>query len=222
MMAYKALLAMAVAKIATAHFGLEFPEWRIDTLAEENEEKYSQWTNPCAGVDYGVGNITDWPLDGGAVKLALHHPWSYIFINLGLGENTTNFNVSLTPEFLNATGNGQLCIEKLDLPEEVAEGTLGSIQVVTIGETGNALYNCADIRFTRNATGPSNCTSEMEYVGIKEQTGNGTGDASSSSSNSTNSTSGGDDSAAGALGVNKMALTSVVGLAAAFVLGLGL
>ena len=166
-----------------------------------------------------MGNVTDWPLDGGAVKLDLHHPWSYVFINLGLGENATNFNVSLTPQFLNATGKGQFCIDKLELPEEVEDGTLGSIQVITLSESGTALYNCADIRFTKDAEGPSNCTSEMEYVSIKEQSGNGT-EEDSSSSNSTKS--GGDDNAAGILGVNKVVLTSVAGLAAAFVMGLGL
>ncbi|CAM1504417.1 Fc.00g020080.m01.CDS01 [Cosmosporella sp. VM-42] len=219
MMAYKTLLALAMAKIATAHFGLEFPEWRADTLSEEGEAKYSQWTYPCAGVDYGTGNVTDWPLDGGAVKLALNHPWTYVFINLGLGENATNFNISLTPQFLNATGKGQFCVEKLELPEEVEDGTLASIQVVTNGERGSALYNCADIRFRKDAEGPSNCTSEMEYVSIKEQNGNGT-EEDSSSSNSTGG--GGDDNAAGVLGVNKVVLTSFAGLAAAFVMGLGL
>lgn len=167
--------------------------------------------------------MTDWPLDGGAVKLELHHPWSYVYINLGLGENSTNFNISLTPQFLNVTGKGQFCIEKLPLPEEVAEGTLGTIQIVTGGTSGSALYNCADIRFTSNAEGPSNCTSEMEYVAIKEQTGNGTEEGSSSdSTNSTDSQGGNNDNAAGVLGVDKMALASVVGLTAAFVLGLGL
>lgn len=168
--------------------------------------------------------MTDWPLDGGAVVLELHHPWSYVFINLGLGENTTNFNISLTPQFLNATGKGQLCIEKLALPEEVAEGTLGTIQVVTVGDSGSALYNCADIKFTKDAEGPTNCTSDMEYVAIREQTGNGDEEETTSdSSNSTNSQGGGNnENAAGILGVDKMALTSVVGLTAAFVLGLGL
>lgn len=47
MMAYKANFALAAAQVANAHFGLVYPEWRADTLSEENEEKYSQWTYPC-------------------------------------------------------------------------------------------------------------------------------------------------------------------------------
>lgn len=175
-----------------------------------------------AGVDYGAGNVTDWPLDGGAVKLALHHPWTYIYINLGIGENTTNFNVSLTPQFLNATGKGQFCVEKLTLPSEVADGTLGTIQVVTGGTSGSALYNCADIRFKKDAEGPSNCTSEMEYISVKDQSVTDTTEESKSSASNSTTSNGDKGNAAGALGVNKVALGSVAGLAVAFALGLGL
>jgi hypothetical protein len=175
---------------------------------------------PGAGVDYGAGNVTDWPLDGGAVKLALHHPWTYIFINLGLGENTTNFNVSLTPQFLNATGKGQFCVEKLKLPVEVTDGTLATIQVVTGGKSGSALYNCADIRFKKDAAGPTNCTSDMDYISVKDQSVNDTTEGSKSSNSTTSN--GEKKNAAGAMGVNKVALGSVAGLAVAFALGLGL
>ncbi|KAF5003648.1 hypothetical protein FDECE_9819 [Fusarium decemcellulare] len=226
MMTIKYLLTLAAVQAVSAHFGLVFPAWRADTLAEENEDRYSQWTFPCAGVDYNKKNVTDWPLEGGALKLDLHHPWTYVFVNLGLGENSTNFNVSLTPQFLNATSPGVLCIDELKLPSdvEVSDGDLASIQVVTLGESGSALYNCADIRFKKNAKGPSNCTSEVDYVAIEEQTDEGD-DKNSSSGNSSDSGSQGDsndDNAAGVLGVNKVALTSAVGLAAAFVLGFGL
>lgn len=36
---------LAAAQLATAHFGLEYPEWRVDTL--KGEEEYSQWVWPC-------------------------------------------------------------------------------------------------------------------------------------------------------------------------------
>ncbi|KAH6990993.1 hypothetical protein BKA56DRAFT_610554 [Ilyonectria sp. MPI-CAGE-AT-0026] len=226
MIATKTLLALAAAKAATAHFGLVFPEWRADTLSEEGEAVYSQWNNPCAGADYGAGNITDWPLDGGAIKLELHHPYTYVFINLGLGENSTNFNISLTPQFWNVTSPGILCVDKLELPIEVEDGDLASLQVVTGGQSGNALYNCADIRFKKDAKGPSNCTSEVEYFAVKDQTTLDEDETSSNSSNSTDSadsaTETGGDSAAGVLNVNKAVLTSVVALAAAFVMGIGL
>ncbi|RSM21053.1 hypothetical protein CDV31_000101 [Fusarium ambrosium] len=225
MMAFKSLLALATVQAVSAHFGLVFPAWRADTLSEENEERYSQWTYPCAGVDYNEKNVTDWPLEGGALKLDLHHPWTYIFVNLGLGENSTNFNVSLTPQFLNATSPGQLCIDELKLPSDVkvSDGDFASIQVVTVGDSGSALYNCADIRFKKDAKGPSNCTSEVEYVAIEDQTDEEEEEQSSQgNSSNTDSKESGNDNAAGILGANMVALTSVAGLAAAFVMGIGL
>ncbi|KAG5657542.1 hypothetical protein KAF25_006106 [Fusarium avenaceum] len=223
MMAFKTLLGLATVQAVSAHFGLVFPAWRADTLSEENEEKYSQWTYPCAGVDYNKKNLTDWPLEGGALTLDLHHNWTYVFVNLGLGENTTNFNISLTPQFLNATNPGTLFIEELALPSDVkpSDGDIGSIQVITLGESGSALYNCADIRFKEKAEGPSNRTGDVEYVSIKQQEGNGTEESASNSSSS--GEKGGDDgNAAGILGVNAVTLTSVVGLAAAFAMGFSL
>jgi hypothetical protein len=175
-----------------------------------------------AGADYGEGNVTDWPLEGGAIKLELHHDYTYVYINLGLGKNSSNFNVSLTPDFWNVTTPGELCVEKLALPDgvEVQDGDLASIQVVTGGDSGTALYNCADIRFKKGAKGPNNCTSEVKYIEVKDQS---TFDAeSNSSSNSNSSSSGDDDNAAGVLNVNKVALTSVAGLAALFAMGFGL
>ncbi|KND91110.1 hypothetical protein TOPH_04240 [Tolypocladium ophioglossoides CBS 100239] len=242
-MVSKALFALAAAQTASAHFGLAFPAWRADTLASEDTSKYSQWTYPCAsrslpspryshggivltrnpgaGVPYGAGNVTDWPLDGGALKLDLHHPWTYIFVNLGLGGNTTNFNISLTPEFWNATGKGTLCIDKVPLPVKVEDGALASLQVVTLGQTGSALYNCADIRFKKDAQAPGNCTSGgIGVTAVKQQNGNGT---TSGNSTGGNSTSGGDKkgSSAGTLGVNTVALGTIAGLASVFAMGFG-
>ncbi|RFU73583.1 hypothetical protein TARUN_8674 [Trichoderma arundinaceum] len=223
-MAFRTLvLALAASQAVSAHFGLVYPEWRADTLAEENEDKYSQWNYPCGGVPYKAGNITNWPIGGGSLTLELHHPWTYVYVNLGLGANTTNFNVSLTPEFLNVTGKGTLCIDKLPVPlDDVADGTLASIQVVTSGESGNALYNCADIRFTRNATQLSNCSvpDGMVMQAIKEQNGNDTEQDGASEGNTTST----DDkkNAAGFLGTDRSVLATVVGLAVAFSLGLGI
>ncbi|KAI0546522.1 hypothetical protein F4679DRAFT_587534 [Xylaria curta] len=104
-----------------------------------------------AGVPYGAGNKTEWPLEGGSVVLDLHHPWTYLYINLGLGENATNFNISLTPQLLNVTGSGNFCIPALPIPAAVTDGQEASLQVVTNGESGSALYNCADIVFKSSA-----------------------------------------------------------------------
>ncbi|KAI0020778.1 hypothetical protein F4780DRAFT_347472 [Xylariomycetidae sp. FL0641] len=139
-----AVALCVVLQLVSAHFAIEYPVWRADTL--ENDS-YSQWEYPCGGVPYGVGNRTDWPTSGGSVSLDLHHPWTYLYINLGLGDNVTNFNLSLTPSLMNVTGSGNFCIPSLPLPMEVSDGQNATIQVVTNGESGSALYNCADITF---------------------------------------------------------------------------
>jgi hypothetical protein len=140
------LSLLALAATASAHYGLTYPPWRADTLSDAAEaEGFSQWAYPCAGVPAHPAaspNRTAWPVAGGALRLDLHHDWTYVFVNLGLGVNATNFNISLTPEFLNVTGAGQFCLPKLDVPSGVVkDGDLASIQVVTIGDLGSALYN---------------------------------------------------------------------------------
>ncbi|KAI1163224.1 hypothetical protein F5B18DRAFT_651948 [Nemania serpens] len=139
----------AAVELVSAHFGVVHPPWRADSLAENTT--YSQWNYPCAGVPYGAGNKTEWPIEGGSVALDLHHPWSYLYINLGLGENSTNFNISLTPDLLNVTGRGDFCIPVLPVPIPVADGQNATIQFVTNGQSGSALYNCADIVFRSSA-----------------------------------------------------------------------
>ncbi|KAI0422807.1 hypothetical protein F5X98DRAFT_103766 [Xylaria grammica] len=150
------LIPFAVIGLVSAHFQVEYPVWRADSLAENTT--YSQWDYPCAGVPYSAGNKTEWPIEGASVALDLHHPWTYLYINLGLGENTTNFNISLTPQLLNVTGSGNFCITDLPVPGTIADGQAATIQVVTNGESGSALYNCADIIFKSTATSPSDGT----------------------------------------------------------------
>jgi hypothetical protein len=40
------IVLLAAAQLATAHFGVEYPEWRADTLTDE-DGPYSQWDYPC-------------------------------------------------------------------------------------------------------------------------------------------------------------------------------
>jgi hypothetical protein len=173
-------------------------------------------------VPYKAGNVTDWPLTGGQLVLDLHHAWTYVFVNLGLGENATNFNVSLTPQFWNVTGKGSLCVEHLPVPIDVQDGTLASLQIVTSGASGSALYNCADIRFKKDAKPLGNCTT-TKGMSVQNVTGQKTDSGSGSSGNSsTNGTTTGKDkgSAGTALGANIFALMTVVGLASGFAIGL--
>ncbi|KAJ2990825.1 hypothetical protein NUW58_g2763 [Xylaria curta] len=152
------LSLLAGVGLVSAHFKVEYPAWRGDTLADNTT--YDQWDYPCGGVPYGAGNKTDWPIQGGAVSLDLHHPWSYVYINLGLGENATNFNISLTPELLNVTGKGTFCIPALPVPATIADGQSASLQIVTNGQSGSALYNCADVVLRSSAQPPADgvCT----------------------------------------------------------------
>lgn len=98
-----------------------------------------------AGVDQtnSTNNRTLWPLDGGSLSIDFHHPWTYVFINLGLGSNATNFNISLTSQPLNETGSGNLCLPHLKLPAglDLQDGTNASLQIATVGPEGTALYN---------------------------------------------------------------------------------
>ncbi|CAK7221148.1 hypothetical protein SBRCBS47491_004428 [Sporothrix bragantina] len=228
------LSLVASAGLAAAHFQIEYPTWRADSLTNTS---YSQYDFPCAGVPQGVAgdNRTDWPTTGGSLSLDLHHPWTYVFVNLGLGENVTNFNYSLTPQFWNETGSGVLCIPHLDLPAglEPADGQHATIQVVTLGETGTALYNCADITFREKGVtefGGANCTTDsgVSYYSVVDQastSGNGSsttsggGSSTTSGSASTTTTTTGTNAGVG-MGVNKAVLTSVVALAVAFVYGM--
>jgi hypothetical protein len=152
----QSFLLLAAAGLAQAHFGIEYPPMRANTLGSQANTTYSQWINPCANVPGNLSStpLTPWPLTGGSLKLDLHHPWTYIFVNLGLGgPDVSNFNYTLTNPFWNETGNGTLCVPRLTLPSDlpVREGSEASLQVVTVGEDGNALYNCADIVFRADA-----------------------------------------------------------------------
>ncbi|KAH7034618.1 uncharacterized protein B0I36DRAFT_346528 [Microdochium trichocladiopsis] len=219
--------ALAGAQLASAHFGLVYPPWRADTLSEESEEIYSQWEHPCAGVNTTT-NRTAWPIGGGAIELELHHPWAYVWVNLGLGDNTTNFNISLTPDLYNISGKGDFCWPKLPVPIEIADGTNATIQVVTGGASGSALYNCADITFRADAP-VHECANSTQFdvtvirngeaiVGGTATSGGSSQTPAGSSATPAASTS---KPAAGvSVGVSLATLSAAAGVALVFALGL--
>ncbi|KAI1205643.1 uncharacterized protein F4807DRAFT_464524 [Annulohypoxylon truncatum] len=157
MMFTPTVLVLVGAHQVAAHFKIDYPAWRDDSLSET--QNYSQWTYPCGGVPDHVGNRTDWPIQGGAVALTLHHPWTFLWINIGLGNEVTNFNMSLTPELMNVSGRGDFCLHDMIVPMDIIDGTNASIQVVTSGGgdggEGSALYNCADITLRTDAKIPN-------------------------------------------------------------------
>ncbi|KXJ96177.1 hypothetical protein Micbo1qcDRAFT_231269 [Microdochium bolleyi] len=216
--------ALAGAQIASAHFGIIYPPWRADTLSEAGEELYSQWDRPCAGANVTT-NRTAYPIGGGAVELELHHPWAYVWVNLALGSNSSNFNISLTPNLYNISGSGDFCWPLLPIPVQIPEGTNATLQVVTGGANGQALYNCADITFRADAP-VHTCKNSTQFnvtvisngVAIVGGPNTTTGGAPSGASNSPAAST---KPAAGAnVGVSVATLSTAAGIALAFALGL--
>lgn len=220
---------LASAPLVAAHFGVDFPWWRADTLAENTP--YDQWQYPCAGVPATMGNRTAIPLTGGlSLKLDLHHAWTYAFVNIGLGDNvTSNFNITMTPNLHNITGKGSFCIQNLPYPANFkpTEGQTGSVQVITADYKGAALYNCADVVFRANATafGGAKCETTPSNMTLTYPSASGASTGGASGGNSTGGGAGaGAQAPKPAAGVvnnaNVALLSSVVGLAVVFGLGM--
>lgn len=103
-----------------------------------------------ANVDQTVSaeNRTEWPLTGGSIALDVSHPWALTYVNLGLGNNVTSFNITLVPAF-NQTGNGTFCWPEVGTAKlaelGVTEGQNASLQVIQLATSGNALYNVSHL-----------------------------------------------------------------------------
>lgn len=102
-----------------------------------------------------MANRTQWPLTGGSVSINGSHSSALTYINLGLGTNVTNFNISLV-ENLNQTGAGQFCLKDAGranleaglkaagysgFDDQRLNGLPASVQVIQLGHSGSALYN---------------------------------------------------------------------------------
>ncbi|TID20569.1 Lysophospholipase 1 [Venturia nashicola] len=137
-MIFSSLALLALSSVASAHFRLYDPYWRGANVDQSNSST----------------NRTAWPLDGGSLLASFSHPWAHTYVNLGLGNEVTAFNISLVQGF-NQTGNGTFCWSKTgqDVLKglNLAEGQNASIQVIQISHSGGALYNCADITFSGTA-----------------------------------------------------------------------
>ncbi|KAL5117340.1 hypothetical protein ACEQ8H_004785 [Pleosporales sp. CAS-2024a] len=158
------LPVLGLVSTASAHFHLLQPIWRGDSFTAPA----SQWQYPCANVNATPSdstNRTQWPLTGGSVVFNGSHPWALTYVNLGIGTNASNFNISLVPAF-NQTGPGVFCFKETQrvrleeglkaagysgLGDARLNGLDASVQVIQLGERGSALYNCADIKFNATA-----------------------------------------------------------------------
>ena len=97
---------------------------------------------------------TPWPTTGGSLSINGSHSSALTYLNLGLGRNVTNFNISLVADF-NQTGAGVLCLKdavRAKLEEGLKAGNISggtdgldgvdaSLQVIQISHSGSALYN---------------------------------------------------------------------------------
>jgi hypothetical protein len=76
--------------------------------------------------------------------LSSSHEHVITYINLGLGDVVTGFNVSLLAAY-NATGNGTVRFDGVGSEVlgslNLTDGQTASLQIVHIGDSGNALYN---------------------------------------------------------------------------------
>ncbi|KAF2734403.1 hypothetical protein EJ04DRAFT_512519 [Polyplosphaeria fusca] len=169
--------ALSFFSLVSAHFRLEYPEWRGDSFAGNR----SQWNFPCAGVPEtnDTSNRTQWTSTGGSIRIHASHPWALTYVNLGLGTNVSSFNISLVNKF-NQTGNGTFCLKeagkealaaglaKAGLDANSVSGQQGTLQVIQISSTGASLFNCADI--TLNSSAPlledSECANTTGVAGV--------------------------------------------------------
>jgi len=98
---------------------------------------------------------TQWPPTGGSLVINGSHAHAFTYVNLALGSNATNFNITLLDVF-NQTGAGIFCTKEtgksyLDAAFKAAgysgsgdarlDGTLATVQVIQLGGRGSALYN---------------------------------------------------------------------------------
>ncbi|EMD88879.1 hypothetical protein COCHEDRAFT_1226966 [Bipolaris maydis C5] len=190
-------VAAAMVAGANAHFRLLEPFWRGSSFAAPA----SQWIYPCANVNEttDMSNRTVWPVTGGSTLINGSHEHALTAINLALGTNVTNFNISLV-EMFNQTGAGLFCLKETGranleagfkaagysgFDDERINGLMGTIQVIQLGHSGSALYNCADIMFNstaqllsddkcQNSTGVSGVAIANVESATQSEGGNGT------------------------------------------------
>ncbi|EMC96402.1 hypothetical protein BAUCODRAFT_33729 [Baudoinia panamericana UAMH 10762] len=219
-------LLIFFASLAAAHFDLVYPHSRGDPFAAPA----SEYIYPCTGYN-ATNNRTVWPTTGGSLVVHFHHTFTYVWINLGLGNQTTAFTISLMPEGAgvlpyNETGNGTICLPKVTIPagSGVVDGGNGSLQVITVGDGGTALYNCADLTFSSSASlltaGQGDCVNSTGVsMRLLSQQTNGTSAVPSiaqSTSTSSASASAGSATSAGEKAVQLSSSYFSVGIASIF------
>lgn len=153
---FRLLLAtlLLLTPLVSAHFQIEYPAWRGNTLKDE-----MQWQYPCAGLPVGQ-NRTKWPMNGGNIQIIpgwnAGHPTAFFYVNMGYGNKPVNHSNPMTGVF-QITGPsrdaypGSFCLRQVPLPVNATEwaglkpGDNVTIQVIQVALHGASLYNCADV-----------------------------------------------------------------------------
>lgn len=135
------IIALALLPVSLAHFTLEWPKSRGS--GESTAESF-----PCGGYN-GVGQRTDFPINGGPVQLKMGHDMTNVAVYMAIGGTPgSNFNTVIRPQFV-VTGLGDFCIGQLNVPSSanVSDGTQATIQVVSNAHGGGGLYQvcCKEI-----------------------------------------------------------------------------
>lgn len=158
---------LATVQLATAHFQIQYPAWRGNTLKND-----MQWTYPCkysvnqlpvlriivplltligAGIP-PTNNRTLWPITGGDISIVpgwnAGHPTAFFYVNMGFGDHPPNMTNVMLPVF-QMTGPsrnpypGSFCLQQVPLPvnASVKVGDNATIQVIQVALHGASLYN---------------------------------------------------------------------------------
>ncbi|KAI9804973.1 MAG: hypothetical protein M1833_006276 [Piccolia ochrophora] len=143
-------LLSLLAPLATAHFEVPYPAAR-----EANEDNQDQ--APCGGGRVSETR-TEWPLEGGPIHTEMGHDETTVQVLLGLGNDPTEFNITLRPKF-QQEGLGTFCMADILVPADagIEDGTNATLQVSTAAHSGGGLYNCADITFRTSAPPAPEC-----------------------------------------------------------------
>ncbi len=125
---------LALPLLTSAHFHMLFPTPRSD-------EDETEGTGPCGGFPVSsertAVSMTSFP-----VALEMGHDRSVVQMLLALGNDPgNNFNVVLEQTF-QQQGEGDFCLPNVQVPTglNIADGTNGTLQVITDGEGGGGLY----------------------------------------------------------------------------------
>ncbi|KAF2131057.1 hypothetical protein P153DRAFT_365664 [Dothidotthia symphoricarpi CBS 119687] len=205
-----ALTTLSLLPLALAHFTLEWPEAR--GFSDDTSTTF-----PCGGFNTVSSNRTNFPTSGGPIQLDMEHTQTNLAVYLALGDNPGgNFNTILLPQ-LSQQGLGDFCMGMVNIPANlnVSAGTLATIQVVSNGDGGGGLYQCADVVFVDTPLSTTeysdHCKNNTGSKVVQENiSGNPNGTAASTTASATSSVSAA--ASAGAAAAQATAASWVLGV----------